>query len=375
LPNDAIRVLIVDDSALYRQLLRNVLRDIADVEVVGTASSGQEALARVGPLAADLLTLDVRMPGGDGIEVLRELKRLRSPARAIMVSSLTASGAQVTTDALLEGAFDFILKPAGPDAEANRAALRSALREKISAFRDNLSGRDRHAAPVSPGPLDRAAPLVSSSAAESVDWADDVLPTECQAVLIGTSTGGPVALREILPQLPGDLAVPVLIVQHMPAQYTHSLAERLNQGSQLEVVEACDGMTLEPGFAFVAPGGRHMKIAVRNGRNVIRITDDPPENSCRPSVDYLFRAAAEVFEGKVVAVILTGMGRDGTEGCRELKRKGAFVIAQHPDGCIVYGMPKSVVEERLADRVVPLESIARVVAGLVRAATVREKRG
>ena len=375
MPNDAIRVLIVDDSALYRQLLRNVLRDIADVEVVGTASSGQEALARVGPLAADLLTLDVRMPGGDGIEVLRELKRLRSPARAIMVSSLTASGAQVTTDALLEGAFDFILKPAGPDAEANRAALRSALREKISAFRDNLSGRDRHAAPVSPGPLDRAAPLVSSSAAESVDWADDVLPTECQAVLIGTSTGGPVALREILPQLPGDLAVPVLIVQHMPAQYTHSLAERLNQGSQLEVVEACDGMTLEPGFAFVAPGGRHMKIAVRNGRNVIRITDDPPENSCRPSVDYLFRAAAEVFEGKVVAVILTGMGRDGTEGCRELKRKGAFVIAQHPDGCIVYGMPKSVVEERLADRVVPLESIARVVAGLVRAATVREKRG
>ena len=351
-----------------------MLRDIADVEVVGAACTGQEALAQIGPLAPDLLTLDVRMPGGDGIEVLRELRRSRSPARAIMVSSLTANGAQVTTDALLEGAFDFILKPSGADADANRTALRAALDEKISAFRDSLRGRVfRRVAPVWAEPGDHVPP--AAPALESAGQADELPVLACEAVLIGTSTGGPVALREVLPQLPGDLAVPVLIVQHMPAQYTHSLAERLNQASQIEVVEACDGMVLEPGFAFIAPGGRQMKIASRNGRNVICITDDPPENSCRPSADYLFRAAADVFAGPAVAVVLTGMGRDGTEGCRELKKKGAFVIAQHPEGCVVYGMPKSIVDEGLANRVVPLERIAGLIAALVRAGGGREKRG
>ncbi|HUX88185.1 MAG TPA: chemotaxis response regulator protein-glutamate methylesterase [Chloroflexota bacterium] len=360
MPDDPLRVLVVDDSALYRQLVRNVLYDVKGVEVVGLAKSGQEALDQIDRLAPDLLTLDVRMPGVDGLGVLRELKRRRIRAKAIMLSSLTANGAQVTTDALLEGAFDFIHKPVGPDAETNRLALRDALEQKLQAFRDSRAGRafirtagtgSKHAEPTGRG--DRT-PATQPPA------------SDYDAVVIGTSTGGPVALRQVLPLLPGDLPVPVLIVQHMPAQYTHSLAARLNEASQIEVVEACDGMALEPGWAFVAPGGRQMKVVRRGGRCVIAITDDPPENGCRPSADYLFRSAAEVYDGKVVAVVMTGMGHDGTQGCRELKRKGALVIAQHPDGCVVYGMPKAVVDEQLADRIVPLERIAGVVTMRVR---------
>jgi two-component system chemotaxis response regulator CheB len=358
LPDDALRILVVDDSALYCQLVRNVLRDVPQVEVVGVAKSGQEALEQIDQLTPDLLTLDVRMPDGDGIDVLRELKKRRSRTIAIMLSSLTANGAQVTTDALMEGAFDFIHKPSGPDAAINRQTLFETLREKIEIFRDS---RVRRLTPRTPAVASRPAP--PKSAVRLPDVGERAM-RKYEAVLIGTSTGGPVALREVLSALPGDLPVPVLIVQHMPAQYTHSLAQRLNEASQLEVVEACDGMTLEPGWAFVAPGGRQMKVVERNLRIRIQITDDPPENSVRPSVDYLFRSAVDVFNGKVVAVIMTGMGCDGTAGCRLLKPGGAHIIAQHSDGCIVYGMPKAVVEEQLADEVVPLDRIAGVVAGL-----------
>ncbi|HVW01971.1 MAG TPA: chemotaxis response regulator protein-glutamate methylesterase [Planctomycetaceae bacterium] len=346
---ERLKILVVDDSALYCQLLRNVLREVPGVEVVGAAKSGPQALDMAGELDPDLMTLDVRMPGGDGLMVLRELRKRRSRTRAIMVSSFTATGAQVTTDALMEGAFDFIQKPGGADAAANRRVLLESLTEKIAIFRASRKGEtQRNVAPAA-SPI-RRAPARTERFIKG-----------CQAVLIGTSTGGPVALREVLTQLPADLPVPVLIVQHMPAEYTHSLAERLNEISPLEVVEACDGMQLEPGWAFLAPGGRHMKIVRRGNRTRIQITDDPPENSCRPSVDYLFRSALDTLGGDVVAVVMTGMGRDGTEGCRGLKQRGAYVVAQHPDGCVVFGMPKSVIEEQLADEVVPLHQIAAAV--------------
>ena len=344
---DALRILVVDDSALYRQLVKNVLRDCPDVEVVGVAKGGEEALELVQSLAPDLLTLDVRMPGMDGIEVLRELRRRRSPTKALMLSSLTANGAKVTTDALLEGAFDFILKPSSFDAAANRRALHEALVEKIDALR--LSG------------------IKPAAAARSRGGDGDIQATDrFEAVLIGTSTGGPAALREVLPAFPEDFPLPVLVVQHMPAQYTHSLAERLNEISPLEVVEGCDGMTLESGWAYIAPGGRHMKVNRHAGKLILQITDDPPENGCRPAVDVLFRSAGQAFNGKVIAVIMTGMGRDGVEGCRSLKPQGAFIIAEHADTCVVYGMPKAVAEERLADCVVPLDRIASNVVRRVK---------
>jgi two-component system chemotaxis response regulator CheB len=360
----AVRILIVDDSALYRQLVGNVLRDIPGTEVVGMAKNGEEAWMLVQERHPDLLTLDVRMPDVDGIEVLRRLRKNRSRTAAIMLSSLTANGAQTTTDALLEGAFDFIHKPSGPDAGRNRQTLRDELSEKIAAFRaSRLESGRRHPAPA-------RGPDAERRLADTDDV--DLIPgtmreSGYEALLIGTSTGGPVALGQLLPALPGDFPVPILIVQHMPSGYTHSLAERLNQRSELEIVEACEGMPIEAGFAYIAPGGRHLKVQRRGNKVRGHLRDDPPENRCRPSIDYLFRSAAEVYDGKVVALVMTGMGRDGTEGCRNVKERGGFVIAQHPDGCTVYGIPKAVTDAQLADRIVPLNRLAAAVTRAVRA--------
>lgn len=352
--DDQLKILVVDDSALYRQLVKNVLRDIPGVEVVGAAKSGTEALSMVAELDPDVLTLDVRMPDIDGIEVLRTLKRNKSRAKAVMLSSLTANGAQTTTDALFEGAFDFVHKPSGSDAIANRMVLLEELTEKLQTFRSSPEFRGFR----SPTPSVRTSPARTT---EDLETRTDLAVPRCSAVVIGTSTGGPVALREVLPELPSNLPVPVLIVQHMPPNYTHSLAQRLNEASSLEVIEAVDGMPVEAGHAYIAPGGRHMRVERAGTKIVIRIADDPPELGCRPSVDYLLRSAVSVYGGKLLAVILTGMGRDGTEGCREVKRRGGTVITQHADGCTVYGMPKAVVDEQLSDRVVPLDRIGATV--------------
>lgn len=358
-----LRLLVIDDSALYRQLVRNTLREIPGVEVVGIAKSGQEALTLIDELDPDLLTLDVQMPVVNGIEVLRALKMKRSRARAIMLSSLTANGAQITTDALLEGAFDFIHKPSGADASANRQTLLSELTEKITAFRLAPVLRRGHA--VAPP---TSAPRTSHTAVNRTPVGTDATTPRCDAVVIGTSTGGPVALSEVLPALAGDFPVPILIVQHMPPQYTQSLANRLNERSEIEVVEGAEGMAVAAGFAYIAPGGRHMRVERRAGRIVIGITSDPPENSCRPAADYLFRSAAEVYGAKLTAVIMTGMGRDGTEGCRVIKQRGGHVITQDAEGCAVFGMPKAVADALLSDETLPL---GRIAEGLTRCVTGR----
>ncbi len=349
-----VRLLVVDDSALYRQLVRNVLREVADVDVVGVAKGGREALEMTSALDPDLLTLDVEMPEINGIEVLRALKKTRSRARAIMLSSLTANGAQITTDALLEGAFDFIHKPSAADAATNRLALLNSLSEKIAAFRLSPIFRAGGLRIARPEPVHVVRGIIPSAIVPSrVDAS-----RHCTAVVIGTSTGGPAALSEVLPALPGDLPVPVFIVQHMPPHYTHSLANRLNERSQIEVVEGAEGMAVAAGFAYLAPGGYHMKVERRGNRIALAITSDPPENSCRPAADFLFRSAVEIYGQKLLAIVMTGMGRDGTEGCRAVKRQGGRVMTQDMEGCAVYGMPKAVVDEGLSDESLPLSQIA-----------------
>ncbi|MCP3903187.1 MAG: chemotaxis response regulator protein-glutamate methylesterase [Planctomycetes bacterium] len=348
---DQTRLLIVDDSALYRQTVSNVLRDANDVEVVGIAKDGVDALEKIEALDPDLLTLDVQMPDMDGIDVLREINRRQLRPGAIMLSSLTTEGAQVTTDALLEGAFDFILKPTGGDPALNRQRLRDALDEKIAAFRQGHRWR------------------IARERRQTVD-ATEIASTEtevltpgitCRAVVVGTSTGGPAALKVMLTALPADFPVPVLVVQHMPPRYTQSLARRLNEICALDVSEASDGMVVNPGTVVLAPGGRHMKLVAGQDTLRARVTDDPPEHGCRPSVDYLLRSAVEVFDGQALGVIMTGMGRDGLHGCELLKARGGRVYAEHEETCTVYGMPKAIVEHGLADRVVPLEGIARAM--------------
>jgi len=361
-PDESVRLLVVDDSALYRLTIRNLLRDIPGITIVGVAEDGLDALQKIEALDPDLLTLDIQMPDMDGIEVLREINRRALRAKALMVSSLTARGAEATTDALLEGAFDFILKPSGNTAEENHRLLQGALVAKIDAFREaELGGTGMH----------RQAPAIAPSKRDS----QPAQTPPCRVVILGVSTGGPAALKKVLPALPADLRVPLLVVQHMPAGYTSALARRLDGLSALEVMEAEDGAVLRAGSIYIAPGGRQMKIERRDSRVIARITDAPPEHGCRPAVDYLLRSAVEVFRGDALGVILTGMGRDGLAGCRLLKELGGHVFAQHPRGCAVYGMPKAVIDNDLADRVLPLGRVATAISAHLDKAAGRARPG
>ena len=344
-----LKVVVVDDSALYRQMLLTVLGRIAGVEVVGTASDGDAAVELIARAKPDVVTLDVQMPGRDGIEVLRALKQRGLTPRSIMVSTLTAQGAPTTVAALMEGAFAFILKPAGVDLHVSRDRIQSELTEKLVAVRESMAPVEAAAAP----------PLAEVPRRTTV-------ATRYEAVVIGTSTGGPQALRTVIPLLPADLPVPVFIVQHIPSQYTASLAERLDGMSPLRVREATDGMVVEPGVVLLAPGSRHLGVERRGERVFCVLDDGPKRRGCRPSVDHMIESAAQVYGGRVLAAVLTGMGCDGLDGCRELKRRGGTVLAQSAAGCVVYGMPKAVSDAGLVDEVVPLEQMAsRITAWLL----------
>jgi len=344
-----LKVVVVDDSALYRQMLLTVLGRIAGVEVVGTASDGDAAVELIARAKPDVVTLDVQMPGRDGIEVLRALKQRGLAPRSIMVSTLTAQGAPTTVAALMEGAFDFILKPAGVDLHVSRDRIQSELTEKLAAVRESMASVEAAAAPLLPEMPRRT-----------------TVATRFEAIVIGTSTGGPQALRTVIPLLPADLPVPVFIVQHIPSQYTASLAERLDGMSPLRVREATDGMVVEPGQVLLAAGSRHLGVE-RRGERVVCVLDDGPKRcGCRPSVDHMIESAAQLYGGRVLAAVLTGMGCDGLDGCRELKRRGGTVLAQSAAGCVVYGMPKAVSDAGLVDEVVPLEQMAsRITAWLL----------
>lgn len=345
------KILIVDDSALYRQSIQNVLREVPDASIVGVAKDGVEALRKIEELEPELLTLDVQMPDMDGIQVLREIKRRRLPVKAIMVSSLTSEGAKVTTDALIEGAFDFILKPVGSDSQENRKTLQESLSSKLATFRESVGHRKRRRLVRSPSVSDSGNVLEVSPAPKAA----------CQAIILGASTGGPEALKAVLSKLPGNLAVPVLVVQHMPPKYTLSLAARMNEICPLNVSEAKDGAEVSVGNVLIAPGGTQMSMRRRRDSMLVEVTDDPPENGVRPSVDYLLRSAVNATDGNALAVIMTGMGRDGAEGCKLLKGAGGQVFAQHQDDCVVYGMPKAIVDLELADRILPLGKIAPAI--------------
>jgi two-component system, chemotaxis family, protein-glutamate methylesterase/glutaminase len=346
-----LRVAVIDDSALYRQMILNVLGRIAGVEVVGTAADGDAAVELVARVQPDVITLDVQMPGRDGIEVLRELRQRRLAPLAIMISSLTAQGAPATVAALMEGAFDVILKPIGVDPHVSRELIHQELSEKLAAVRESL-GADQAAAVAVPPPWKTA--LRPSSG------------TRFDCVVIGTSTGGPQALRAVIPQLPAELPAAVMVVQHIPPQFTSSLAARLDSGSMLRVVEAAEGMTVEKGRVLLAPGGMHLAVSRRDEHVVCVLDDGPRRHGCRPSLDHLLESAAALYGSRVLAIVLTGMGCDGVEGCRAVRERGGRVIAQAAEGCVVFGMPKAVITAGLADEVVPLEQVAATVIGHLR---------
>ena len=359
---ERVRVLVVDDTVVYRKIISDLLSAAPGVEVVGVASNGRIALQKCAQVRPDLLTLDVEMPEIDGLEVLRRLRDDGSPIGAIMLSAFTTQGADATIQALKFGAFDFVVKPTSANAAENAAVLRSDLLARIQAFA--RAHRTLTALKSAPAPR-LAAPPASASVAQRMQRLAAPAAAKPRVVAIGDSTGGPAALAQMLPRLPANLASPVRIVQHMPPIFTRSLADGLNDKCARTVREAVEGEPVATGTVLIAPGGKQMKVERVNADVVVRLTADPPENSCRPSVDYLFRSVAQTYGGFALAVVMTGMGSDGAAGCRTLKQRGATVLTQDEATCVVYGMPKAPADEGLSDVIAPLDGIAAEITRLV----------
>ena len=340
MPSPILRVLVVDDSTLYRKVVRDALKQLRNVEVVGVAPDGKIALEKLAQLQPDLVTLDLEMPELDGLGVLREMRKQSDPPGAIMVSAVTSAGARTTTAALRLGAFDFVCKPAGSSFEDSLRLLESELLPKVEAF-----ARSRATSPERTPNTDAHGSWATATQQPDLTTAP---PQKPQIVALGISTGGPAALTQMLPRLPGNFGVPILIVQHMPPVFTASLADDLDKLCALRVSEASHGDLVKPGGILIAPGGKQMRVHRDGPSTRICITDDPPERNCRPSVDYLFRSVAETYEARALGVIMTGMGDDGTEGCRLLRQSGAAILAQDAASCVVFGMPKKPIEDGLA---------------------------
>ena len=349
-----VTVLIVDDSAFMRNALTTMLGSDPEIKVIGTARDGVEAVEKTALLKPDIVTMDVEMPRMDGIEALRLIMD-KTPVPVIMVSSLTTEGAHVTLDALDHGAVDFIPKNLS-ELSINIVKIKAMLIDKVKQLAKSGAARKTRRSTAAPRPVDRprvALPLSTGARRVSV-------------VAIGTSTGGPRAIQEIIPHLPKDFPVPIVIAQHMPPNFTKPFAERLNQLSQITVKEAEEGETLKPGVALVAPGRGHMRVSRPRGlETVVTISENREEFIYRPSVDYLMQSIAELFPGRALGVILTGMGSDGAKGLAALKKTGGRIFAQNEESCIVYGMPRAVVEAGLADKVLSIEEIAGEIINAV----------
>jgi two-component system, chemotaxis family, protein-glutamate methylesterase/glutaminase len=347
LPGQKIRALVVDDSVVIRRLVSHALEADPGIEVVGVAAHGGIALQRIPQLNPDVVTLDVEMPEMDGLETLRHIKRDYPDLRVVMFSTLTERGGLTTLEALSLGADDYVTKASNEGSlDRSMVRLREELIPKLRQFFQP------------PGPPPAPPPPSALSSPGLLRPLVPVFGQRSRVLTIGVSTGGPNALGQLLPALPPDFPLPVLVVQHMPPLFTRLLAERLNTCCQLRVKEAEAGEIFARGTIYVAPGDRHLRFSP-SGR--AELDDGPPLNSCRPAVDALWLSLASVCAGAVTAVVLTGMGQDGLRGATALKAQGARVIAQDEASSVVWGMPGAVVHAGLADHVLPLDRIAEAL--------------
>src|SRR5271170_3931138 len=338
----SIRILVVDDSLVIRRLLSDTLSGDRSLEVVGTASDGRIALAKIPLLKPDLITLDIEMPVMDGLETLAAVRKLYPKLPVIMFSTLTERGAAATLDALALGASDYATKPSNTASVAVAVeCIRTELLPKIKA----LCGVATSAAAHLP-PSDPASKLRARSS------------PRIEIVAIGTSTGGPNALAEVLPRIPGDFPVPVVVVQHMPPIFTRLLAERLASCSAIPVEEGRVGVTLTPGQAWIAPGNFHMNVMRVGAQWRLNVNQGPPENSCRPAVDVLFRSVAAAYGANVLGVVMTGMGADGVLGAQDIRDAGGDIIIQDEASSVVWGMPGLVHASGLDDAAYPVGQLA-----------------
>lgn len=340
-----IRILIVDDSVVIRKLLSETLSADSSLEVVGTASDGRIGLTKIAQLHPDLVTLDVEMPVMNGLETLAELRKLYPKLPVVMFSTLTEHGASATLDALSLGASDYATKPSNTGSpELAMVAIRAELIPKIKAL---CAGQIKKVTTILPPRP--AAPVRRP------------LHRRIEMVAIGTSTGGPNALAEVLPQIPKNFPVPVVLVQHMPPIFTRLLADRLAAHCEIPVHEASAGMIVSPGHAWIAPGNYHMTLKRAGTGWRLELNQDPPENSCRPAVDVLFRSVAEACGAQALAVVMTGMGSDGVIGAQCIRQKGGEVIIQDEASSVVWGMPGLVYAAGQADAVYPLNQLGQEI--------------
>lgn len=341
----AIRILIVDDSVVIRKALSATLSADVDLQVVGTASNGHIALAKIEQLQPDVITLDIEMPIMNGLETLAEVRKRYPRLPVVMFSTLTERGATATLDALALGASDYCTKPSNTGSSENAiAAIRAELIPKIKA----LCGVHRTAISSLPPPRPPVRQQIPAH-------------RRIEIVAIGTSTGGPNALAEVLPRIPKDFPVPIVVVQHMPPIFTRLLAERLASHSQIPIHEGSANTALTGGHAWIAPGNFHMVVKRTSLSSVLRLNQDPPENSCRPAVDVLFRSVAEAYGPQSLAVVMTGMGADGVIGSRCIHQHGGQVIVQDEPSSVVWGMPGLVYASGEADGVYPLDQLSHEI--------------
>ncbi|SDR97613.1 two-component system, chemotaxis family, response regulator CheB [Halopseudomonas litoralis] len=371
----AVKVLVVDDSGFFRRRVTEILAGDPQIEVVGTASNGKEAVEQTLALHPDVITMDYEMPVMDGITAVRQIMQ-RQPTPVLMFSSLTYEGARVSLDALDAGAADYLPKNF-EDISRNPDKVRQLLCDRVHALaRSNRRSLGFSAPNTASTSASSPATPAATPAARSV--AGSVAPPtqasseparrspaprkrDYKLVAIGTSTGGPVALQKVLTQLPADFPAPLLLIQHMPGAFTKAFAERLDKLCRISVKEAEDGDTLRPGMALLAPGGKQMML---DSRGVVRILPGDERLNYKPSVDVTFGSAAKALQDRVLAIVLTGMGADGREGARMLKQAGSSVWAQDEASCVIYGMPMAVAKANLADGIYDLDDIARYLTEL-----------
>ena len=361
-----VRVLVVDDSKFFRRRVTEILNSSTDLEVVGVAENGEQAIQKVLELKPDVITMDIEMLIMDGISAVRRIMAQR-PTPIVMFSSLSSEGAKATLDALDAGAADFLPKRF-EDIAKDKDQAKRLLCEKVHSLgkRGVVAPVPRPVSPAARYPV--AAPKTPRPASTTslqpkpptpIPAAKHYAPTKgaVKLLVLGTSTGGPVALQKVLTLLPENFPVPVLVIQHMPGTFTPAFSQRLDQACHVHVKEAADGDVLKPGYVYIAPGGRQMILDPRASAPTLRIINGEPGLNYKPSVDVTFCSVSKTFAGSVLAIIMTGMGADGREGARALKAKGAEVWAQDEQSCVVYGMPAAIVDAGLADRVYALAKI------------------
>lgn len=344
-----IRTLVVDDSVFMRTVLKSALSRASSLEVVGSAQNGAEALQKIRELKPDVVTLDIEMPGVDGLEVLRRVMS-ENPIPVVMVSTKTQAGAKLTFEALELGAVDYVAKPLGEEGASLERFQEKVVRAVETAYASNRSR------------------LGPAGATKVLRPRSSDIHTDGYIVAIGISAGGPATLHKLVPCLP-RVFPPVVLTQHMPADFTGPFAQRLDASCELEVKEACDGDELRSGRLLLAPGDRHLKVVRRGNAFRVKLDDGPKVAGFRPSVDVLFQSVAASHGDKAVGLVMTGMGCDGAEGIRDLKRAGAKTFAQDKASSVVYGMPKAAAETGCVDHIV---SLAEIPDALVRVLSVPE---